>query len=200
MILVHIDGVSGDCRVAGYEATAKGGKKSDIKSAGKDDGDGSGWFVADSFSFGVQREMKESSEKSGTEDINIGVGELQECNIAKSVDMASPKLAQFAISGNALGTALIDFVEVGGTGKAEGKPLCYLRFKLDRCFVKSWTVNGDGDERPTEEVAFYYNKIAFQYLYSKDGRVFENAGFMEWDNVKNELWQGHNLNLMDYVM
>jgi hypothetical protein len=36
------------------------------------------WFVADSFSFGVEREMKESGEKGGTEDINIGVGELQE--------------------------------------------------------------------------------------------------------------------------
>ena len=33
-----------------------------------------GWFVADSFSFGVEREMKESGEKGGTEDINIGVG------------------------------------------------------------------------------------------------------------------------------
>lgn len=28
---------------------------------------------------GVEREMKESSEKGGTEDMNIGVGELQEC-------------------------------------------------------------------------------------------------------------------------
>ena len=35
-------------------------------------------LVADSFSFGVEREMKESGEKGGTEDINIGIGELQE--------------------------------------------------------------------------------------------------------------------------
>ena len=63
MILVHIDDVPGDCKLAGYE------KKSDK-------GEDSGWFVADSFTFGVQREMKESSEKGGTEDINIGLGEL----------------------------------------------------------------------------------------------------------------------------
>ena len=65
------------------------------------------YFVADSFSFGVEREMKESGEKSGssdetsfqveremkesgekggTEDINIGVGELQECTVTKEVD------------------------------------------------------------------------------------------------------------------
>ena len=34
--------------------------------------------TADSYSYGVEREMKESGEKGGTADINIGVGELQE--------------------------------------------------------------------------------------------------------------------------
>lgn len=43
---------------------------------------------------------KESGEKGGTEDINIGVGELQECTISKSMDSATPKLAQYAINGN----------------------------------------------------------------------------------------------------
>lgn len=32
----------------------------------------------------VEREMKESGEKGGTEDINIGVGELQECTSAEA--------------------------------------------------------------------------------------------------------------------
>ena len=61
MIFVSIDGMSdASIQTAGY--TAKDGS----------------WFIADSFSFGVEREMKESGEKGGTEDINIGVGELQE--------------------------------------------------------------------------------------------------------------------------
>jgi type VI protein secretion system component Hcp len=180
MILVHINDVPGDCKLLGYERTS-------------DKGEGSGWFVADSFTFGVQREMKESSEKGGTEDINIGLGELQECNIGKSMDRSSPHLAQFAISGNALGTAMIDFVEVAGGGTKGGRPLCYLRFKMHRCFVKSWTANGDGDSRPTEEVSFYYNKIAFQYLYTENGHEFHNAGEMKWDNVKNEPWEGHGI-------
>ena len=190
MILVHIDGVLGDCKIDGYESLAD--TKGDPKKTG--------WFFADSFTFGVQREMKESGEKSGTEDINIGVGELQECNIGKSVDAASPRLAQFAISGSSLGTAFIDFVEIaGGTNTegeiSEGKPFCYLRFKLDRCFVKSWTVNGDADTRPTEEVAFFYNKIAFEYLYTKDGKVFQSAGNMAWDNVRNEPWAEPDIKL-----
>jgi type VI secretion system secreted protein Hcp len=196
MILVHIDGVPGDCSIAGYEAgqewqTAKARKGTD-----KLNQKASGWFVADNFSFGVQREMKESSEKGGTLDINIGIGELEDCDISKSVDRASPMLAQFAISGNSLGTAIIDFIEIGGTDTKLGKPLCYLRFLLDRCFVKSWKVNGDADDRPTEEVALYYNKIAFEYLYSHDGRVFNSAGCMEWDNVQNVAWVDHGINLL----
>ena len=54
-IYVKIPDIKGDVTTEGYE----------------------GWFTADSFSFGVEREMKESGEKGGTEDINIGVGELR---------------------------------------------------------------------------------------------------------------------------
>jgi type VI protein secretion system component Hcp len=167
MILVHIDGIKGDCTTEGYE--------------------GKNYFIADSFTFGVEREMKESGEKGGTEDINIGIGELQECAISKSMDSASPILAQLAINGNSAGTAVIEFVEVAGGG-ASGAPTCYLKYKLDRCFVKSWSTSGDADDRPTEEVAFYYNKIAFEYKTTKDGKVFTSAGAMKWDNVKNKPW------------
>lgn len=163
MIFIQIEALrgSGDAQVRGY-----------------DDGT---WFIADSFSFGVEREMKESGEKGGTEDINIGVGELQECTISKSMDRSSTKLAQFAINGNSPGPALIDFVEVSG----DGAPICYLRYKLDRCFVKSWSTSGDADDRPTEEVAFYYNKIAFN-------TAGEPAVF-SWDRVRNTAWPDNGL-------
>ena len=36
-------------------------------------------------------------------------------------------------------------------------------YKLQPVFVKSWSTSGDADDRPTEEVAFYYNKIAASY-------------------------------------
>jgi hypothetical protein len=71
------------------------------------------WFIADSFGFGVEREMKESGEKGGTADINIGVGELQECTISKSMDMASTHLAQYAINGNSLSLTFESFSNEG---------------------------------------------------------------------------------------
>jgi type VI secretion system secreted protein Hcp len=160
-----------------------------ISTSGYDDGN---WFIAESFGFGVEREMKESGEKGGTEDINIGVGELQECNISKSMDMASTKLCQYAINGNSPGAAEIHFVEIaGGDGdKAAAKPLCYLAYVLDRCFVKSWSTSGDADDRPTEEVAFYYNRIAFNYSMSPNGRTWEQQSEMKWDNTVQSEWIG----------
>lgn len=161
-ILVKIDGLDGhgDSTLDGYA-------------------DGN-WFVADSFSFGVEREMKETGEKGGTQDINIGVGELQECTISKSLDSATALLAQYAVSGNSTGGAQFDFVQMGGDGL-----FLYLRYKLDRCFIKSWSTSGDADDRPTEEVAFYYNKIAF--AVAGGGPVFS------WDNVKRKKWNKHGL-------
>ena len=47
----------------------------------------------------IEREMKESGEQGGTENINIGVGELQECSISKSTDSTSVMLAEYAIDG-----------------------------------------------------------------------------------------------------
>jgi type VI protein secretion system component Hcp len=157
------------------------------------------WFVADSFSFGIEREMKESGEKGGTVDVNIGVGEMQECTISKSMDWASPMLAQFAVNGNSPGTAEIDFVEVAGGGDAAGEasPMCYLKYKLDRCFVKSWSISGDADDRPTEEVAFYYNKIGFSYARTIDGKNWESTTPMGWDNTTHKKWAGIGISFDD---
>lgn len=167
---------------------------SSITVPGYDDGQ---WFIADSFSFGIEREMAESGEKGGTEDINIGVGELQECTISKSMDRASAHLAQFAINGNSCDTAEIHFVEVAGGGDdgTAAQPFCYLKYKLDRCFVKSWSTSGDADDRPTEEVAFYYNKIAFGYGSTAGPGGPGGSSWMSWDNVKQTPWTDHGLSL-----
>lgn len=36
-----------------------------------------------------------------------------------------------------------------------------MAWKLENAQIASWSISGDADDRPTEEVAFYYNKIAF---------------------------------------
>ena len=50
--------------------------------------------------------------------------------------------------------------DVAGFGKL---PEARVRgFNIGMPPSKSWSISGDADDRPTEEVAFYYNKIAFE--------------------------------------
>jgi type VI protein secretion system component Hcp len=120
------------------------------------------------------------------------VGELQECTISKSINRASAKLAQFAINGNSCGTAEIHFVEIASSGRDAGQPVVYLKYKLDRCFIKSWSTSGDADDRPTEEVAFYYNRIAFKYARTADGEPVTGET-ASWDLVHQRTWLEHGL-------
>ena len=173
MILVHIPGVTGDCNVPGFDGSSAAENK--------------GFFTVNSFSFGVQRELEESA-KAGTADINIGVGELQECTISKSMDAASTLLARKAISGSSVGTVEIKFLEAVTLDQEKSANVVYLRFKLDNAFVKSWSMSGDADGRPTEDVALWYNKIAFHYFATEDGKKFVSAGKCEWDQVTSKPW------------
>jgi len=173
MIVVHIPGVKGDCQIPGFDGTSKSENKE--------------YFTVTSFTFGVQRELEESA-KSGTADLNIGVGELQECTMSKSMDNASSTLARKAISGSSVGTVEVKFVEAITKDDSTPVNVVYLRFKLDNAFVKSWSISGDSDGRPTEDVALWYNKIAFHYYATEDGKSFQSAGKCEWDQVTSRPW------------
>ncbi len=165
MILVKIDGIKGDCTIPGFED----------------------YFTAESFGFAVERELADSA-KSGTADVNIGVGELQECTISKSMDITSPYLAKKAISGSSCGTAEIKFVEAITRKDNSMFNVVYLAYKLDNVFIKSWSTSGDADDRPTEDVAIWYNKIGFAYYATSDGMTFKFAGDCKWDQTKSKPW------------
>jgi type VI secretion system secreted protein Hcp len=69
---------------------------------------------------------------------------------------------------------------------------------LDRCYVKSWSTSGDADDRPTEEITFLYNKIAFNYAWTTDGKVFKPAKLMIWDNVRSiPKWDTHGITTLN---
>jgi type VI secretion system secreted protein Hcp len=65
----------------------------------------------------------------------------------------------------------------------------YLWFKLDNTFVKSWSISGDADDRPTEDVALWYNKIGFRYFATEDGKTWTSPGDCCWDNVSSKRWE-----------
>lgn len=168
MILVYIQNIPGDCKIPGFD---------DPKH-----------FTVDSFSFNVERELADSA-KTGTADVNIGVGDLQEVSISKSMDVASPWLARKAIAGSSCGVAEIKFVQTIEDAGVRYN-VVYLHFKLNNAFIKSWSISGDGDDRPTEDITIWYNKIAFGYHSTTDGKTFVSHGMCAWDAVAQKPWEG----------
>lgn len=101
-----------------------------------------------------------SAEVTERTEFNRTTGEEKSVLVVrKPVDKMSSFLKGAAEEGVEIGTLVVLVPQFN----REGQPVCYLKYKLDRCFVKSWSTSGDADDRPTEEVAFYYNKISFSY-------------------------------------
>jgi type VI secretion system secreted protein Hcp len=145
MILLKLDGIDGDSNIPGYEK----------------------WIACTSVSWNVERTFSESA-KSGTQDVNLGTAEIPPISLNKSFDAASVYMMQSAVGGGALGSeAKIHFLATGGQ-----KANLYLEFKLYNPIMASWSISGDEDERPTEEVSLWYWKIWMQYYTTKDGKAY----------------------------
>jgi type VI protein secretion system component Hcp len=49
--------------------------------------------------------------------------------------------------------------------------------RLEKVYVTCWSASGDADDRPTEEVALYYSRIAFNHLRNPGDEVsWTNTG------------------------
>lgn len=169
MILIKNANVTGDSQITGYEKC----------------------FAVTSFSFGSERELKDSG-KAGTADINIGMVDLQEISCSKSMDVSSYMLARKAISGSSIGNTDVFFVQTIEESNNR-KNVCYLQFKLHNTFIKTWSISGSEDERPDESFTMWYNKVAFVYFTSPDGVKYELAGEAKWDKVSQKMWDDHGI-------
>lgn len=99
-------------------------------------------------------------------------GEITELiRISRHVDENSPSLLRAFLDNSEIPSLRI--IVQSHRVDAEGKPIKSAEYTLDRCFIKSWSTSGDADDRPTEEVAFYRNKIAFSYASTADEKAWE---------------------------
>jgi predicted ribosomally synthesized peptide with nif11-like leader len=68
-----------------------------------------------------------------------GLDELVEMGSERGYDFTRDEITTYLGSGSdELGDGQLD----GVAGGAD-QPVCYLKYKLDRCFVKSWSTSGD---------------------------------------------------------
>ena len=181
IVFIAVVTISGTISVADAVLFMKVGDATQVKGDVKLQGY-QNWITIESYSHGVDRDLGQTGEKAGTKDINLGVGELKEISVLKSLDSSSAQLAQHSVDGNSLGTVEIHRCDAGGKGM-----LCSLEVKIDRAFVKSWSISGDADDRPTEKVSLVYNKFGMT-SYSFDGKLNKETGKTSWDVTKNTPW------------
>ncbi len=172
MILVHIEGIRGDCKVARY----------------KD------YFFAENISFGVGRRV-EVMKKGGGRDLETGKGEPQELTIDKSIDTASIDLMYCSMKDRSdsgapkLLTVKIDFVQTADMNTEKGMN-SFFKIRLGEALIKSWSVSGDTDGRPQESVVVAFNQAAAVYKASSDGfKTFQTFGPKGWDQQKSVDWK-----------
>jgi type VI secretion system secreted protein Hcp len=79
--------------------------------------------------------------------------------IPKPVDKASPLLVEGLLKGEPLSVEVTSSIRIGG------RWVPFRTVLLDTAFVGAIGPQS-ADDRPTEEVAFYYNRIAFNYVAS----------------------------------
>ena len=81
-----------------------------------------------------------------------------------------------------IGTAELAFIE-----SLEDGNRYYMQFKLDGAAVKGWNFSGSEDDRPTETIQLWYNKIFMEVKY---GANAEKAVSRGWSRVEGKQWQG----------
>lgn len=85
--------------------------------------------------------------------------------ITKTLDKASPLLLEALLKGEPLSVEVTSFLRTGG------RFVPFRTVLLDTAFVGAIGPQS-ADDRPTEEVAFYYNRIVF--TYSASGTTVED--------------------------
>ncbi len=141
------------------------------------DGGFHGCSEASSLGLAVERDMKESGEKGGTEDINIGIGELSSVVVGKQTDGISATLFLFGVNGNSFGGATF-YVREQRAGWSSMQTT--LTVELDRTFVKSLNMQTSGLD---EIVSFYFNKIRVTTQGYDENGTKTNSSQMCWDTT-----------------
>lgn len=171
MILVRIEGISGNCQVRGYEE----------------------FFPVDSFDMGAESAMdsKGSSDSGGGRDMIIKKNrEPEEVTISRKIDAVSPTLMSLAIKNRTLGESIfctidVSFVQWRATEGSSTDCKAYFLLRFGGARLVSWKVQGSDKDRPTETIDFKYKQVAVQYRATTDGITYAPTGTQTWDFEKN---------------
>ena len=126
------------------------------------------WIGVDSYSWSIS-----GSQSSGAGGASTPA--FTDLMIVHRLDKSSVKLYEACSKGTLIREVILEL------RRSTGEKAKYMEYKLSNAFVTSVkpTVNGSGDEVPTEQVSFRYEKIEYIYTPADGNQI--TAG---WDLVK----------------
>lgn len=185
MLLMWIDSIQGDCQIRGYEK----------------------WITCASMSYGGSKDVEDESKGSdkgiGAKHIRTSRGNYQDLRVSKTADIATPDLMVMAMqlrsSESAKGSQRpldveLHIVEpmqqgIGWNPKTGDKSdiACNVRIVFENIQLKEWSFDGDDEERPKEDLVFWYRVANITYFPM--GYLMGQTGFQPrskgWDAEKN---------------
>jgi type VI secretion system secreted protein Hcp len=132
-IYMNYDGIEG-------ESTAQGHEK---------------WIEVLSFQWGEGRGLIGGQGGSTRESGTVNISDV---TVVKMADCASPKLFVAGATGTLDKTVKIDFVRT-----AKGEEQTYMQYTLTGTGVSSYSISGNGSDRPTEALSLNFDKIEYKY-------------------------------------
>lgn len=142
------------------------------------------WIEVLSFSFGMVQPASATASSAGggtAERVN-----LQDLQVVKHVDKASPKLYELCCSGKHIANVTVELCRAGGD------KLKYMEVKMEQVIISNCAPGGHSqgsDGFPTESISFNYGKIKWTYTQQKraDGSGGGNVTG-GWDATANKVY------------
>ena len=120
-------------------------------------------------------------------------------SIGKFVDAATVTLMKFGMEdrkktksdGKKLRSADIHFLDsVAKYGDSKSRFVFpYMMIQMQHVLIKGWNISASGDDRPSETLELWYDKVAVKYFKTSDGKVWSLADSGGWDQSANEEWK-----------
>ncbi len=130
-----------------------------------------------SYSHGVS--MQVTNDVSNTERTS-GKPMIQDFNVTKYLDKASPKLNQKCCEGAVIPKVI---VTVGRNDK--GVLLELIVYEMEDVVISSISASGGGGDKPTESLTFNFAKIKWDYKAQKEEGGASGSVVGTWDISKN---------------
>jgi type VI secretion system secreted protein Hcp len=125
------------------------------------------WILIESMSSGISRSINSGAKDNERR----GATHVSDVTISRQIDKSSVPLQVKAASGD-----LIDEVEIHFCQESSGKREPFLKYKLAKVIVSSYSVGiASGESKPHESISLNFSKVDWTYIPFKDNKPDGNV-------------------------